>query len=106
MVLFAAGVLGCLFIRDRTALLAAYFIAAVWFPGLIVAVTDLALRLVSSAPAAEVTAIMMVTMAPARLIGPVLIGAAIDRWSYEPALLVCVALVACALVTLLRCERN
>ena len=41
---------------------------------------------------------MMATMAPARIAGPLLIGAAIDRWSYTPSLLVC---VVCALGSLL-----
>jgi hypothetical protein len=39
-------------------------------------------------------------MAPARILGPVLVGAAIDQWSYVPALLGCVACAGCALAAL------
>ena len=40
---------------------------------------------------------MMVTMAPARICGPILVGAAVDRWDYSPALLAC---VLCAFASL------
>lgn len=91
---FTAGLIGCLFLQDRTLLLIAYFLAAMWFPGQIIAATDLALRLAKDSPATEVTATMMLAMAPARIVGPLLIGAAIDRWSYPVPMALC---AGCAL---------
>jgi MFS family permease len=98
--LYALGVLGCLTLHDRYLLYAAYLLASVWMPGQLVAVTDLALRLASRSAPSDVTATMMVAMAPARIIGPVLVGAAIDQWSYGPALGGCVVAAGAALVAL------
>lgn len=100
MLCYAAGILGCLLFRERLLLLACYALAAVWLPGQIIAATDLALRLAARSPASDVTAAMMVTMAPARILGPVLLGVAVDRWSYAPALLACVLCSLCALAAL------
>jgi MFS family permease len=97
---YVAGLLGCLLLHDRTLLLGAYFLAAMWFPGQIIAATDLALRLAKDSPATEVTATMMLAMAPARIVGPLLIGAAIDVWSYPAPVLICAAFAAGALLVL------
>jgi MFS family permease len=97
---YAAGVLLCLTCHDRTLLLIGYFLASVWMPGQMIPVTDLAMRLAATAPAAEVYAVMMAAMAPGRILGPVLVGAAIDQWSYAPALLGCVGCAVCAGVAL------
>lgn len=102
LAVYAAGVVGCLLFRDRTALLVCYFLASTWMPAQVVAATDLGLRLADGAPAAEVFATMMAVMAPARILGPVLAGAAIDRWSYTPALVACAACAAVALIALAR----
>ncbi len=97
---FVAGLIGCLVFQDRTLLLFAYFLAATWFPAQIIAATDLALRLAKDSPATEVTATMMLAMAPARIVGPLLIGAAIDAWSYPAPVLTCAAFALFALVAL------
>lgn len=97
LVLFTLGVLGCLTLQERYALYAAYLLASAWMPGQLVAVTDLALRLASRSAPSDVTATMMVAMAPARILGPVLVGAAIDRWSYGPALGGCLVAAVAAL---------
>jgi MFS family permease len=100
LVIFVAGLLGCLLFHDRYLLLGAYFLAATWFPAQIIAATDLALRLAKDSPATEVTATMMLAMAPARIVGPLLIGAAIDVWSYPLPVLVCALFALAALVVL------
>lgn len=100
LAVFIAGVGGCLVGTDRTFLFAAYFLASAWFPTQIVAAQDLAYRLAEDAPPAEIFSTTMVVLAPARILGPLLVGAMIDRWSYPPALLLCVALAAGALLAL------
>lgn len=100
--LYAMGLLGCLFGTDRGFLLAAYFFASVWFPTQIVAAQDLAYRLAEGAPPAEIFSTTMVVLAPARIVGPLLVGLAIDRWSYAPALLVCAGLAVMAALVLFR----
>jgi predicted MFS family arabinose efflux permease len=108
LISFVAGLLGCLLFHDRTLLLASYFLAGTWFPAQIIAATDLALRLAKDSPATEVTATMMLAMAPARIIGPLLIGAAIDAWSYPTPVLVCAgfALAAFGVLYLGRTRRR
>lgn len=95
---YALGVTGCLTLRHPGMLLVAYVLASVWLPGSMIPMTDLSLRLAvphdHRAGAAEITATMMVVMAPAKLLGPVLVGAGIDHWGYIPALGFC---VLCAL---------
>lgn len=100
LLLYAAGVAGCLCLEGRAALYAAYLVAGVWLPGQLVAVTDLALRLAARSSAAEVTATMMLAMTPSRILGPIAVGAAIDRWGYGVALGACAASALLALVAL------
>lgn len=96
----ALGTLGCLLLRDRSLLLIAYFLASAWMPAQFVSATDLGLRLAPDAPPAEVFATMMAVMAPARILGPVLAGALIDRAGHAPALLAAVACAAIAMAAL------
>ncbi len=102
LVLYTAGLLGCVFGTDRAFLLAAYFCASVWFPTQIVAAQDLAYRLAEDAPPAEIFSTTMVVLAPARIFGPLLAGAAIDRWMHGPPLLVCAGLACLAALVLVR----
>lgn len=104
MILFVAGVLGCLFLQDRFVVLACYTLAASWSAGGMVAATDLALKITPGISPAEVFATKMVAMAPAQILGPVVAGAAIDYWSYEPVLLASTSLILLALVALAYCR--
>jgi hypothetical protein len=83
---YVGGVLGCLAFHQPLPLLLSYGLACSWMPGQFVAGTDLALRLAREAPASEVTALMMAAMAPARILGPIALGAALDRWGHGAAL--------------------
>jgi hypothetical protein len=94
------GTLGCLLFHERALLLFCYFLAAAWMPAQFVSATDLGLRLAPDAPPAELFATMMAVMAPARILGPVLAGALIDRGGYPPALLAAVACAALAIAAL------
>jgi MFS family permease len=103
LLLYTIGVLGCLFLEGYTALFISYLLASIWLPGSIVSMTNLALKIAPDVPTSEVFSTKMVSMAPAQILGPVLVGAAIDHWSYGPALWACVGCVALALIALWRC---
>jgi len=100
MLSLCAGVLGCLFLHDRYALLACYMLAASWSAGGIVAATDLALKITKGVPTAEVIATKMVALSPAQILGPIGTGAAIDAWGYQPVLLTSAGLILLALAAL------
>ncbi len=102
LILYVAGLCGCQLFENRIALLAAYFLAGAWLPGQLVAATDLALRLARRTTAAEATAIILAAMAPARLVGPPVVGALSDLWSYEVALTGCLLAVLFSLAALTR----
>jgi len=101
--LYTIGVLGCLFLDGYIALFISYLLASIWLPGSIVSMTNLALKLAPDVPTSEVFSTKMVAMAPVQIIGPVLIGAMIDDWSYGPALWTCLACVVLSLLALWRC---
>ncbi|HVF09954.1 MAG TPA: MFS transporter, partial [Abditibacteriaceae bacterium] len=103
LLLYTAGVLGCLFLEGYTALFISYLLASIWLPGSIVSITNLALKLAPDVPTSEVFSTKMVAMAPAQIAGPILAGAIIDHWSYGPALWACVGCVVLAFIALWRC---
>jgi len=101
--LYTIGVLGCLFLDGYIALFTSYLFASIWLAGSIVSMTNLALKIAPDVPTSEVFSTKMVAMAPVQIIGPILVGAAIDRWSYGPALWACLGCVVLSLIALWRC---
>ena len=101
--LYTIGVLGCLFLDGYIALFISYLLASIWLPGSIVSMTNLALKIAPDVPTSEVFSTKMVAMAPVQIIGPILVGAAIDHWSYGPALWACLGCVVLSLIALWRC---
>jgi MFS family permease len=105
LVSVAAGILGCIYLSAKPTLMLAYFLAATWQAGMFIAFTALGLDLAarsgrSSASPAEVTALMMATMAPARMIGPVAIGGALEQFPPQGVLPIAAGFAAVAAVIL------
>lgn len=107
---YVVGLLLCLTLAERTGLLLAYFLTAIWMPGLFVPVTNLALELAARDPerpatAAESTSLLMAAMSPGRIMGPIAVGAALDHFPVT-AVFIAAAGLACISLTILTCSKG
>ncbi|MEO6906644.1 MAG: MFS transporter, partial [Abditibacteriaceae bacterium] len=104
LVLYMLGVLGCLLLHDRVGLFLSYALTAVWIPSQAIGISDMALRLAPDATPSEIFTIKTLVLAPPQVLGPMLAGAAIDRWSFEPLLYFCLLCAVVSLLVLSRCR--
>jgi MFS family permease len=106
LLLLGGGLCGCLYLHDRWGLLACYLLASIWGPAQIVAGTDFTLKVARDKPLPEVFAIKVWALAPVQLLGPILLGSAIDHWQYEPVIIAGCLFSFCSLVALTRCREQ